>query len=152
MYNASMKTTNIAQHTEITVLRLLDSASALSRRLDCVLSNSRGISFSEYRLLRTLSKANAGGYPRIDLANAVGLTASAVTRALKPLEKLGYVATDRNERDARQSLAVITTAGLELLADAQNVLNDTFSELRLNTLSQQEVAEFQNRLDELRMI
>jgi len=152
MYNASMKITNVEKHTEHTVLELLDAASSLNRRLDCVLSNSRGISFSEYRLLSTLSKAGKGGIPRIDLANAVGLTASAVTRALKPLEKLGYVRTDRNERDARQSLAVITPAGLKLLEDAQGVLEDTLRELPLNTLSPQKITEFQNRLSEIRRI
>ncbi len=152
MYTASMKITNVAKHTETTVLQFLETASALGRRLDCVLSNTRGISFSEYRLLRTLSQTKASGFPRIDLANAVGLTASAVTRALKPLEKLGYVATERNERDARQSLAIITPAGLELLKDAQGILEDTLRELPLNTLSRQKITEFVNRLDELRRI
>jgi len=152
MYNASMKINDVAKHTEPTVLQLLDTASVLVRRLDCVLANSRGISFSEYRMLRSLSKADSGGYPRIDLANAVGLTASAVTRALKPLEKLGYVATERNERDARQSLAIITPAGLKLLEDARGVLEDTLRELPLNTLSRQKITEFQNRLDEIKRI
>jgi len=40
----------------------------------------------------------------VDLAAAVGLTPSAVTRALRPLEKLGCVATQKSERDARRSL------------------------------------------------
>ena len=152
MYTSSIKMNDVAKHTEPTVLELLDTASSLNRRLDCVLSNSRGISFSEYRLLSTLSKSRSGGFPRIDLANAVGLTASAVTRALKPLENLGYVATDRNERDARQSLAVITQAGIKLLEDVRVVLDDTLRELPLNTLSRQKIDEFRNRLAEIRRI
>lgn len=150
MYYERMSTNNIATHTEATALDFLATASALERRLDHALSNVRGISFSEYRLLRTLSKASASGFPRIDLADAVGLTASAVTRALKPLEKLGYVTTERSERDARQSRAVITPAGLELLDDARRVLQDTLSDLPLNALSPPKIAEFRSRLDELK--
>lgn len=135
---------------EATVQQFLETASALERRLDRALSGTRGISFSEYRLLNALASAGANGLPRIDLANAVGLTASAVTRALKPLEKIGCVATQRNERDARQSLAIITPAGGELLNDAQGVLRDIFNGLPLNDCNEQEIAEFQNRLNDLR--
>ena len=143
-----MNTNVIATHTETTVLQFLEAAAALERKLDRALSSARGISFSEYRLLRTLATARTGGFSRIDLADAVGLTASAVTRALKPLEKLGYVTTERNERDARQSLATITAGGLELFDDAQSVLLDTLGGLPINTLSAQKVAEFQGRLSE----
>ncbi|MBV1929080.1 MAG: MarR family transcriptional regulator [Gammaproteobacteria bacterium] len=113
------------------------------------MSCTKGISFSEYRLLKALSQANPSGFPRIDLAYRVGLTASAVTRALKPLEKIGYVTTERSERDARQSLAVITPAGRELLDDAQGILQDALGDLPINTLSSQKIAEFQSRLKEL---
>src|ERR1700736_2569853 len=119
-----MKSPKLANHTEATVLQFLETASALERDLDRALSSTRGVSFSEYRLLRALANAYTGGSSRIDLANAVGLTASAVTRALKPIEKLGYVVTEKGERDARQSRAVITTAGRELLDDTQGALHD----------------------------
>lgn len=150
MYSAAMKTSAIAKHTETTVLQFLETASALERKLDRALSNTKGISFSEYRLLKTLWYANPNGFPRIDLANGVGLTASAVTRALKPLEKIGYVTTERSERDARQSLAVITPAGRDLLDDAQGILQDALRELPINALSSQKIVEFQNRLNDLR--
>ena len=61
---------------------------------------------------------------RVDLAQLVGLTASAVTRALKPLEKIGLVTTHKSERDARLSLARLTAAGEELVRDAQTVVNE----------------------------
>ena len=147
-----MNSTNITSHTESLVLQFLETASALERELDRALSNTRGISFSEYRLLRSLSKNKDRGIPRIDLAIAIGLTASAVTRALQPLEKLGYVATEKSQRDARQSLAKITPGGLELLADAQGVLEDFLRELPLNAQSAQNITEFQNRLNDLRRL
>ena len=112
---------------------------------------TKGISFSEYRLLKVLSQANSGGFPRIDLANGVGLTASAVTRALKPLEKIGLVSTERSVRDARQSLAMLTPAGLALLDDAQAILQDALRELPINTLSPQKITDFQTVLNDLRI-
>lgn len=150
MYYAHMKTNTIAEHTEAAVLEFLDTAAGLERRLDRALSGTRGISFSEYRLLKALSSSERAGFARIDLAAAVGLTPSAVTRALKPLEKIGYVTTLRNERDARQSLASITPAGTALLQDATAILQDDLSALPLNQLSRQKLAEFLARLREFR--
>lgn len=136
--------------TENLVLEFLDTAGVVERRLDSALSYTRGISFSEFRLLRTLALGNAAGSSRVDLAHAVGLTPSAVTRALKPMEKLGYVKTVSNERDARQSLAQLTNGGRELLKDAEGVFHDTFLSSPLNDLDAAEVEAFQMRLEELR--
>ncbi|MBO6658147.1 MAG: MarR family transcriptional regulator, partial [Pseudomonadales bacterium] len=71
-------------------MQVLDTATALERSLDSALSFSRGVTFSEYRLLRTLKTAE-NGLTRVVLAQMVSVTPSGVTRALKPLEKLGYV-------------------------------------------------------------
>lgn len=109
------------------LLGLLETAAVLEKRLDRTLSGGRGISFSEYRLLRALMAAQHSTASRVDLAAAVGLTASAVTRALKPLEKLGIVTTERSARDARQSLASLTPAGAELLREAHGMLEDTLA-------------------------
>lgn len=143
-----MKTPKLSQHTEATVFTLLETASNLVQRFDRALS-VRGISFSEYRLLKTLSNYAGNGCPRVNLADAVGLSPSAVTRALKPLEKLGYVSSCRNERDARQSLAIMSPAGQQLLEDAQVVLDELLATLPLNTLNQKKVEEFQTRLNDL---
>lgn len=144
-----MKASKLSPFTESTILEFLDTALNLVRRFDQALS-IRGTSFSEYRLLKTLSDSEVEGCSRIDLAQSVSLTPSAVTRALKPLEKLGYVDNKRNARDARQSLAIITPAGRELLRDAQAVLDDLFRTLPINALSQQQVEGFKRRLLDLR--
>ena len=141
--------TELASHTEQTILQLLDTAARIERNLDSVLSNARGISFSEYRLLRTLALSFSGDLPRIELANSLGVTASAVTRALKPMEKLGLINTVKSDRDARQNRAQITTSGRALLDDAQNVLYDYFSSLSLNDLPPEEVEHLRQTLSQL---
>lgn len=98
--------------------------SRLERRLDNSLGSIRGISLAEYRLLRALGDAPNSQASRVDLAQAVGLTPSGVTRALRPMEKLGIVSTVKSKRDARLAIAGLTPAGRELLSDASGVVDD----------------------------
>jgi DNA-binding MarR family transcriptional regulator len=99
----------------------------VEKRLDSSLGSIRGISLAEYRLLRALSDAPNSWASRVDLAHAVGLTPSGVTRALRPMEKLGFVSTAKSKRDARLALASLTPSGQELVNDASGVVNDTMT-------------------------
>jgi len=96
----------------------------VERRLDHGLGAIRGISLAEYRLLRALGDAPNAQASRVDLAEVVGLTPSGVTRALRPMEKLGIVSTVKSKRDARLAIAALTPAGRELLSDASGVVDD----------------------------
>ncbi|MBT6211101.1 MAG: winged helix-turn-helix transcriptional regulator, partial [Woeseia sp.] len=53
------------------------------------------------------------------------MTPAGVTRALRPMEKLGMVSTVKSKRDARLAIAALTPAGREVLEDAGQVVNDT---------------------------
>ena len=99
----------------------------LERRLSNSLGAIRGISFAEYRLLHALQDAPESQASRVELAYAVGLTPSGVTRALRPLEKLGLVSTVKNQRDARLAMAALTPAGQELVSDASAVVSDSLA-------------------------
>jgi len=103
--------------------------SHLERRLDSSLGAIRGISLAEYRLLRALGDSPGAQASRVDLAQAVGLTPSGVTRALRPMEKLGIVSTLKSKRDARLAIAALSPAGRELLSDASGVVDDTMKTL-----------------------
>ncbi len=89
----------------------------------------KGISLAEYRLLQALGDAPNAQASRVDLASAVGLTPSGVTRALRPMEKLGIVSTVKSKRDARLAIAGLTPAGRDLLSDASGVVDDTMQVL-----------------------
>ena len=115
----------------------------LERRLDHSLAAIRGISLAEYRLLRALGDAPGSQASRVDLAQAVGLTPSGVTRALRPMEKLGIVSTVKSKRDARLAIAALTPAGRELLEDASGVVDDTMKTLL------KRAPELASRADEL---
>ena len=130
-----MNTLNDAETRKNLAFELLDAAGYLERRLDRALSTIRGLSFSEYRLLRALATQPEARAMRVDLAHAVGLTPSAVTRALKPLEKLCYVETLKSDRDARRSLACLTDSGRELLSDAEGIASDVLHSLPIDVLA-----------------
>lgn len=102
---------------------------AVERRVGGRLAALHGISLAEFRLLHSLASAPQGRASRVDLARSVGLTPSAVTRALRPLETMAVVETIKNERDARLALATLTPAGSELVAGAASVVSDEMAEI-----------------------
>lgn len=108
---------------------LHDAWSAFERILNGNLSAIRGITYSEYRLLSAIAGGLEKGCSRVDLARSVGLSPSAVTRALRPLTELGMVVTTKHERDARLAMARLTPQGEELVADAAGVVDDVASRM-----------------------
>lgn len=113
------------------VFSLIASSRRIERRFNGILSNVLGVSFSEYFLLKQLGENHAGAATRRDLAISVHLTASAVTRALKPLEKIGYVGTTKNDRDARQTIATLSPAGQKLIENADSLIADEVTAMSL---------------------
>lgn len=134
------------QDQQQTLMALLESAALVERRLDSQLSNICGISFSEYRLLQALSEAHEATATRVEVARLVGLTPSAVTRAFKPLEKLGFIRSSKSERDARRSLATLTTAGVERINNARAVVADQVASLPVSDLSSAALEQFRDNL------
>ncbi|WP_426176348.1 MarR family winged helix-turn-helix transcriptional regulator [Massilia sp. TWR1-2-2] len=104
-------------------LRMARAHAAMIRRFDSSLGSVHGISFGDFQLLDHLSRAAAGRLRRVDLAERLGLTASGVTRALLPLEKIGLVARETDPRDARVGYAAITPVGKELVVNATATTN-----------------------------
>ncbi len=130
---------------------LLGAAAHLEKLLDRSLSNIKGISYREYQLLRALQGEHNATATRVDLADLVGLTPSGVTRALLPLEKLRFVKTTKDGRDARRSLAKLTPQGGLLLDDATAVVRDVIQDIApLQSLSAREGASVLDLLEALR--
>jgi DNA-binding MarR family transcriptional regulator len=88
-----------------------------------------GLGFKDLAVLYAISQAHEGKIRRTDLAQAVGLTASGVTRLLIPLEKTGFIKREANKFDARVSYTSLTKAGKELFEDAIK-----WAEMKCNSL------------------
>ncbi|MER5468169.1 MarR family transcriptional regulator [Streptomyces sp. NPDC002685] len=113
-------------------LRLVRAQAALVKRFDASLGGLHGVSLADFTMLLRLSQAPGDRMRRVDLADALGLTASGVTRGLVPLERIGLVSRDADARDARVAYAALTETGRERLADmlvtAEHVAEEIFAE------------------------
>jgi DNA-binding MarR family transcriptional regulator len=107
--------------TKTSLALCLDLAKAYAemvRRIDRRLGSLHGLSFADFALLRSLDRAPNGRLRRVDLAEGLGLTPAAVTRALIPLEKIGLVKREADEYDARVGYASLTKSGTRVLQEA----------------------------------
>lgn len=126
-------------------LAVVRAQAALLRRFDGRLGSWHGISFAEFAILLELSRAPASRLRRVDLATAVGLTPSAVTRALIPLEKIGLIRRQADSRDARVGYAVLTPAGGRRVEEAM----ETVELISGESIAEGELAALTAALDQI---
>lgn len=121
--------------------------SSMIKKADLQLS-VHGISFSEFGILHRLSQAPQQRLSRIELANAVGLSASGVTRLLQPLEKMLLVEKEQNARDARVSLVKLSESGQRICQEAHQTFGFFASQFvsPLTSRQQDTLAELLARL------
>lgn len=77
-----------------------------------------GIGFTDFVILYHLSQAPEEKMRRIDLADAVALTPSGITRLLLPMEKIGLVKRESSATDARVSYVKLAPGGKRLLEES----------------------------------
>src|SRR5579864_1659884 len=106
--------------------------------------SGQGLGFGDLAVLYAISQSPEGKARPTDLAEAVGLTASGVTRLLIPLEKIGVVKREAHERDSRSSYVVITKSGKELFENALKL-----AELRANDFMPEEQLKKVEQANEL---
>lgn len=99
-------------------LRLLQIADEFRDGLSGEFSAVHGISVNEFMLLLHLERAPANRLSRVEMAKRMHVSASTVTRMAAPMEKLGLVGREVDERDARLVFVVATDAGRKKLLDA----------------------------------
>jgi DNA-binding MarR family transcriptional regulator len=88
------------------------------RALDTELEREHGLPLSSYDVLIQLSLAPHRRLRMFELADAVVLSRSGLTRLIDRLERDELVERERGEVDPRQIYARLTDRGFEVLADA----------------------------------
>jgi DNA-binding MarR family transcriptional regulator len=91
----------------------------LVRELDAELTQAHGLPLSSYEVLLKLGRAEQGRMRMSDLADAVWLSRSGVTRLVDRLERDGLVERRACPSDARGAFAVITERGRQRFGEAQ---------------------------------
>ena len=104
-------------------VRLANAHGAMERAFNQELQAAGRITVTDFEVLRRLADASDGRMRRIDLAHAVGVTPSGITRLLDGLETSGLVGRHYCTQDHRVTYAVITATGRDVLrATAQTHL------------------------------
>lgn len=138
-------TTNI--FSEITQSLWLKGAQ-INKQLDNSLGAIHGIGLSEFMVLKSLLDAPSHRLRRIDVAETIGRTASAVTRMLLPMEKIGLIEKVANERDARVSQVQLTKSGKKIVQEA-NLTLEQKSLAILKNLDDDSASELLNLINKI---
>ncbi len=97
------------------IIKLAKLQAAITRKFDGRLGG--GLGLTDLIILYTLSQNAEEKMRRIDLAEAIGLTASGITRLLAPMEKIGLIKREKNAADARVSFVALASGGKRLLEE-----------------------------------
>jgi DNA-binding MarR family transcriptional regulator len=137
-----MKSINCTGEAEIrTWIRFLATHSAITRELEARLMGAHGLTLSDYDVLVQLARAPERKLRNIDLAKAVVLTRSGVTRLVDGLEKDGLVARSSCPSDKRGTFVALTDEGLARLRSATTTHVEGVRELFVEQLGSEGVAQ-----------
>jgi DNA-binding MarR family transcriptional regulator len=114
-----MNSSNCTGESELrTWLRFLATHAAITRELEARLMGAHGLTLSDYDVLVQLARAPEHKLRNIELAKAVVLTRSGVTRLVDGLEKDGLVCRASCPSDKRGTLVAITDEGVARVREA----------------------------------
>lgn len=119
----------------------LRTHATLTRELDDELRRAEALSLSEYDVLVQLADAPGGRLRMAELASAVVLSRSGLTRLVDGLERKGLVSRERCPDDARGFHAVITKDGLAVRRRASRTHLAGVRERFLGRLSTEQLEE-----------
>ena len=88
-----------------------------------------GLGWIDFLILHALANAVDGRMRRVDLADAIGITASGITRLLLPMEKIGLVRREAHDGDARVSYVVIARGGETKYREALERAQEYFADI-----------------------
>jgi len=145
----------MASHTDTheaeirTWVRFLAAHSALTRELEAQLMGAHGLTLSDYDVLVQLARAPDGQLRNIELAKAVVLTRSGVTRLVDGLERDGLVQRVSCPSDKRGTLVALTDEGMRRLREAAGTHLEGVRELFLNRIGPEGRKQLDTLLREL---
>ena len=132
-----------------TALRLLQVADDFRAGLSGEFSAVHGISVNEFLLLLHLERSAANKLPRVDLARRMHVSASTITRMAAPMEKVGLIDREADERDARLVFVVATKAGRAKLSEALSTFSKRADYLFDDRCEDEEIDQFASVLRRL---
>ena len=127
-------------------LRLIQVAEDFRAGLSGEFSAVHGISVNEFLLLLHLERATANRLSRVDLAKRMHVSASTITRMAAPMEKIGLVGREVDDRDARLVFVVATSTGREKLTQSLATFSNRAGYLFSDRWEDEELEKFSEML------
>lgn len=127
----------------------LDTHARITRQLEAELMSEEDLPLASYDVLVQLAEAPERRLRMTDLAGAVLLSRSGLTRLVDRLTRDGLVARQACEDDARGTYAVLTPAGLARLRKASKVHLRGVEEHMTGRLTEAELVTLSSLLDRL---
>jgi DNA-binding MarR family transcriptional regulator len=112
--------TSLAQEAQLSVIR---TGALFMDEIEQFLK-PYGITATQYNVLRILRGSEPNGLCRNELRDRMLTRMPDMTRLLDRLEEAGLVARERQDEDRRMVRSRISSAGIELLAELDNVTQD----------------------------
>ena len=113
------------------LIKIINSNSRIIKKLEQHLGPLHGLGLNEFLALYHLHNSETP-LSRIVLADLLGLSASGVTRLLNPMEKLGLIERQVNDRDARLSLVKLTNVGMLKFEDSSISAGEAIADIFIN--------------------
>jgi DNA-binding MarR family transcriptional regulator len=114
---------------------------SIVKELDAELQTVHGLPLSSYDVLVQLSLAREGRMQMCELADAVHLSRSGLTRLVDRLERQGLLDRHKGGRDPRQVFATINERGLRRLAETTPTHLTSVRERFLDKLSRAQLQQ-----------
>jgi DNA-binding MarR family transcriptional regulator len=128
--------------TELAAWRgLLRVHATLAKELDAELEAGHQLPLSSYDVLTTLADQHEGRMRMCDLAEAVVLSRSGLTRLVDRLQREGLIERAQCTSDARGAYAVLTAEGETRLREAQALHRDGVRRRFLRHFSDEELRQ-----------
>ncbi|HEY3250739.1 MAG TPA: MarR family transcriptional regulator [Ignavibacteria bacterium] len=112
------------------------------------ISESIGLTPSQYNVLRILKGVYPEGHARCEIAMRMIERSPDITRLIDRLEKRGLVERDRADEDRRMSITRITQKGLKLVNDLKPLIEKAHKEITKN-LTDRECEKLSELLEKL---
>ena len=129
--------------------RFLKAHSAITRELERDLADEHSLTLSDYDVLLQISRSPARRLRPVEIAKAVLLTRSGITRLVQGLEREGLVERVDCPDDARGFLVALTPEGAELVTRARATHLARVAELFADRYEDAELAQLATLLERL---
>lgn len=130
---------------------LLSNAKAeILDRIEKALQEAQGLNLNEYAVLRVLEQTDEGRLRMQELAEAVGLSPSGVTRLVERLERKDFVERLACQSDKRSMWASLTEKGRDKAHEASSLYRSRLRELLAPRITEDEARSLVGLLQKVR--